>query len=331
MTMHFAFSEEQLAFRDSVREALRRECPPARVRAAWSGVRSPVAWNRLAELGVLGLLVPEAQGGFCGNEVDLVLPLEESGRAALPEPLVETALVAVALLRGTEWLPKIAAGQLRVAVGSDLVPHADVADVIIVERDGAMVAVARESAQLAAHSSVDGSRRLFAIEFTDGKPLAPVDWFDRGAFGTAAQLLGLGDQLLAMTIEYVKVRKQFGSAVGSFQAVKHQLADAHLALEFARPMVYRAAWSLAHEDPDRSTHASMAKAFTSDAAQRAARVALQCHGAIGYSFEYDLHLWLKRVWALAAAWGDAAWHRRRVGAALLGAAGPPREARGGSR
>jgi hypothetical protein len=105
--------------------------------------------------------------------------------------------------------------------------------------------------------------------------------------------------------------------IGSFQAVKHHLADARIALEFARPLVYRAAWSLTRGDADASTHVSMAKSTASDAAVLAARRALQCHGAIGYSYEYDLHLFMKRTWALAAAWGDAAWHRDRVGRAIL--------------
>src|SRR5439155_26410495 len=144
---------------------------------------------------------------------------------------------------------------------------------------------------------------------------------DRAALATAAELCGLGQHLIAVTVEYVKVRRQFGSPVGSFQAVKHMLADAHLGIEFARPVVYRAAWSMARGRPDRSVHVSMAKAMASEAALRAARAALQCHGAIGYSFEYDLHLWMKRVWALAAAWGDAAWHRARVASAVLDGGG----------
>ena len=112
-------------------------------------------------------------------------------------------------------------------------------------------------------------------------------------------------------------RRQFGVPIGSFQAVKPHLADARIALEFAQPLVARAAYSLSTADPDASEHVSMAKAQAGDAAELAARAALQCHGAIGYSSEYDLHLWMKRVWALAASWGDARWHRARVAAAIL--------------
>ena len=115
-----------------------------------------------------------------------------------------------------------------------------------------------------------------------------------------------------MAATYAKERHQFGRPIGSFQAVKHLLANARVALEFARPATYRAAWSLAAAQPTLSHDASMAKAMASDAAELAARVALQVHGAIGYTWECDLHFFLKRTWALTRAWGDAATHRRLV-------------------
>jgi alkylation response protein AidB-like acyl-CoA dehydrogenase len=135
---------------------------------------------------------------------------------------------------------------------------------------------------------------------------------DRAAAGTAALLVGLADRMVAMTAAYAKERHQFGRPIGSFQAVKHLLADARVALEFARPVTYRAAWSLATAQPTLSHDASMAKAMASDAAEQAARVALQVHGAIGYTWECDLHFFLKWTWALSRAWGDAATHRRLV-------------------
>jgi alkylation response protein AidB-like acyl-CoA dehydrogenase len=125
-------------------------------------------------------------------------------------------------------------------------------------------------------------------------------------------------RLIEVTVEYAKTRRQFGQPIGAFQAVKHQLADAYLGIAFARPLVHRAAYSMAHADSARAVHASAAKAAASDAASRAARVALQVHGAIGYSFEHDLHLWMKRIWALGAAWGDAISHRTRIADHLLG-------------
>ena len=135
---------------------------------------------------------------------------------------------------------------------------------------------------------------------------------DRAAAGTAALLVGLGERMVAMAATYAKERHQFGKPIGSFQAVKHELADARVALEFARPATYRAAWSLATAQPTLSHDASMAKALASDAADLSARVALQVHGAIGYTWECDLHFFLKRTWALSRAWGDADTHRRLV-------------------
>ena len=135
---------------------------------------------------------------------------------------------------------------------------------------------------------------------------------DRGAAGSAAFLIGLADRMITMAADYAKERHQFGKPVGSFQAVKHLLADARVKLEFARPATYRAAWSLASAQPSVSHDASMAKAMASDAADLAARVALQVHGAIGYTWECDLHFFMKRAWALSATWGDAATHRQLV-------------------
>jgi alkylation response protein AidB-like acyl-CoA dehydrogenase len=135
---------------------------------------------------------------------------------------------------------------------------------------------------------------------------------DRAAAGSAALLIGLADRMITMAADYAKDRHQFGQPIGSFQAVKHQLADARVKLEFARPATYRAARSLATAQPSVSHDASMAKAMASDAADLAARVALQVHGAIGYTWECDLHFFMKRTWALSRAWGDAATHRQLV-------------------
>ena len=328
--MHFAFSDEQLALRDAVRDLLAKECPPAAVRAAWtSGTgRCPTAWSALTEMGVLGVLAPEAIGGLALDEVDLVLALEETGRVALPEPIVETAAVAVPLLAALDdtRAADLVAGSSAALVHA-LAPYAvwaDSAAVIVVlgEAHGSVEAPA--DVELTPAASVDGARRLFTVGIGSvaGSPAALTAHeaalaFDRAALGTAAQLVGLADRMIAMTVEYASQRKQFGVPIGSFQAVKHHLADARLALEFARPLVYRAAWTVAERDPDRSLAVSLAKASASDAAVLAARVALQCHGAMGYTTEYDLHLFMKRSWALAATWGDAAWHRARIQRGIL--------------
>ena len=350
--VRFAFTDDQLLFRDTVRDLLVKECQPEQVRYAWvdDDGRLPEVWASLAEMGVLGVQVPESHGGLGLSELDLVLLLEEAGRAALPDPLVEVAAVAAPLLADLEvaaasehaaraagrWLPAIAGGEAVVALaidGTDLVSHGGDADLLLALRDGALVAVPGADVDATSQPSVDGSRSLTTVGWagrdetvlarSQDAAAAVSRALDRGALGTAAVLLGLGQQLLDMTVAYVKERRQFGVPVGSFQAVKHHLADAALRLEFARPVVYGAAWSMATGRPDATRAASHAKAAAGDAARLAGRHALQCHGAIGYTVEYDLHLWLKRVWALSASWGDAAHHRRKVADALLGPAGNP--------
>jgi alkylation response protein AidB-like acyl-CoA dehydrogenase len=336
--VRFAFTQEQLSIRDSVRALFKRECPPARVREAWSTAdgRVPGLWAQLAELGVPGLLAPVDEGGVGMTELELVLVAEESGRFAAPEPLGDTAAVAVPLLRDCSgpprerWLRTLATGEATAAVALGEAPFvlgADTADVLLLQRGDEVHAIERANATLQAHPSIDGSRRPFRVSWTgslatlvakgpEGARLL-TGAQDRGAVAAAAELVGLARQMIDVTVAYVKARHQFGKPVGSFQAVKHHLADAHIAVEMSAPAVYRAAWSLAHASPDASVHASTAKALASDAATLAARKALQCHGAIGYAFENDLHLWMKRAWALAAAWGDAGWHRERVAKVLL--------------
>ena len=300
--MRFAFTEDQLAFRDAVRDLLNSECTPAHLRDAWTNStgRIPGLWDKLAEMGVVGLLVPEASGGLGLTMVDLVLILEETGRCALPEPIVESAAFGLPFLDRTD---------IVVGVAHSLVPWADTVDVIITN----VGQFERDAVELVARPSVDGSRRLFEVRGTpkhlDGQPL--WDAFTRAVIGTAAQQCGLAQRMLDLTAEYTKERRQFGVPLGSFQAVKHQLANARIALEFARPLVYRAAATL---EP---VHAAMAKSKADQAALETARAALQCHGAIGYTTEYDLHLYMKRAWALARSAGDAQFHRNRVGAAIL--------------
>lgn len=316
--MDFSFTEDQLAFRDAVRDVLAKECAPGVVRAAWTNAdgRSGAAWSSLAEMGVLGALVPESAGGLGLSERDVVLLAEETGWAALPEPFVEHVLVGAPILAADH--PGVGDGSVLATAGDPLAPYGAAADVTIWLAPDAHVAI---DAELAVEQSVDGSRRLTRLVAAgSSRPLTRAELsraFWRGNLGYSAQLLGLARRMLAMTVEYVTERRQFGVPIGSFQAIKHHLADVRIAIEFAAPLVYRAADSLAAGDPELAVHGSMAKAQVADAAALAARAALQCHGAIGYSYEHDLQLWMKRSWALGRTWGDAAWHRERVACAVL--------------
>jgi alkylation response protein AidB-like acyl-CoA dehydrogenase len=288
----FGFDDDQLAFRDAVSDLLAKHCPPAAVRVAAespAGELDRGAWDRLAEMGVLATLVPTDADGLGLDERSLVLVLEEAGCAGLPHPLVDTAAVAAPLVATT--------GDEQPGPGPAGAPDAHGLGMVATDLGGPLVACAADADWLLLHDAIALAR-------------------DRGAWGTAALLVGLGQRMLDMTVAHVREREQFGVPVGSFQAVKHHLADALKELAFARPAVQRAAHSLATGAPDQARDVSMAKAMASDAARFAGRQALQCHGAIGYTVEHDLHLYLKRTWALAAAWGDPAWHRDRVGAAI---------------
>lgn len=316
--MRFSLSDEQAAFRGAVRELLAKEATPAVVRAAWEAPEGELdrgVWNSLEAMGVLSLLVPEPDGGLGLDETYLVPILEEAGRVALPHPIVETAMVAAPLLGA-------GAGMVASDLGGPNVACAADADALLLRWGHTLACVDRDAVELTPLATVDGGRRAARVGHEGtGEPLTEDPAvialaLDRGALGTAAVLIGLGQAMLDLTVGYVTERHQFGKPIGSFQAVKHHLADAALALEFARPAVWRAAWSVARAEPTRARDVSMAKAMANDAAELVGRQALQCHGAIGYTVEADLHLYLKRTWALARSWGDTAHHTDRVADAL---------------
>jgi alkylation response protein AidB-like acyl-CoA dehydrogenase len=188
-----------------------------------------------------------------------------------------------------------------------------------VAADGARLAD-RAAVTLQDVTTVDGSRGMARV--SGAAALLPVSAADvalaadRATLACAAELVGVGRRMLDMTVTYVRERRQFGVPVGSFQAVKHQLASVLQALEFAEPAVMRAAWSCHSAAGARGRDVSMAYVLAHDAAQHAAKVAIQCHGAMGYTVEYDLHLFAKRAWALAAEGGGVDGHLDRIAEAI---------------
>ena len=288
---------------------------PAAVRAWSAGDHAPgrKVWTLLAGLGVTALLVPERFDGLDAHPVDLVVALERLGRWCVPGPVTESIAVAPVLLAADDQADRcgaLGAGDLLVTVA--MPPHtpraldADAADlVLLVTDDRVTEGVAGERRE-----SVDPSRHLFDVS-ADGPSwqasAAVVQHASAiGALATAAQLIGGAEALLDAAVDYAKQRSQFGRVIGSYQAIKHKLADVHIAVELARPLVYGAALSMDARD------VSAAKAAAAEAATDAARAALQTHGAIGYTAEHDLSLWLLRVQALRSAWGTPEAHRRRV-------------------
>jgi alkylation response protein AidB-like acyl-CoA dehydrogenase len=330
--MDFTFTEDQLLFQESVRDFLVNEVTPERIRQSWETDtgREEALWSQLAELGLVGMTVPESSGGLGMSELDFVLLAQECGYVALSEPLVHTVLVAVPLLQelggelASEWLPSIATGEAKVIVGLEqnmLVEDAHLADLLIIERAGQLYALSPEQVTLRHNESMDPSRRLYAVEIGEGvEPIATAELADnlmtgalnRGALGCAAQALGLAQRMIDLSVTYTAERQQFGKAIGSFQAVKHHMANVAVGLEYAKAPVYRAAYALAHGQENAGRAVSHAKLVACEAANLAAKNAIQVHGAMGYTWEVDLHIFMKKAWALANTWGDAGFHKSRV-------------------
>ncbi|RVU15749.1 acyl-CoA dehydrogenase [Streptomyces antnestii] len=316
--MRFLLDAEQTEFGRTLDRLLTAAGTPGTVRAWSSGDHGPgrALWTRLGETGVFALAVPEQYDGAGLLPVELAVAYTELGRHGVPGPVVETAAVA-RLLAGLpdaakEWLPQIAAGDALVSLGVDgsYVLDADAADAVFVVT-GDELRLASGHGPLV--PSADPARRLHSPAaggtlIARGPEVreAAARAADLATFLTAAQSLGVGLALLHRTVEYAKQRAQFGTVIGSFQAVKHRLADALVGLEFARPLLFGAALSLAPED------IAAAKVTAGEAAYAAARAALQLHGAIGYTEELDLSLWLRKARPLRDAWGTPAACRAKV-------------------
>ena len=337
--MDFEFSEDQRLMQQVVGEMLAKECSHEALATAWETESGSVAglWDQLSELGILGLTTPESHGGLGLGAPDLVLLLEECGRYAVPESIADIVAVAAPLLAeaggpvAEQWLPKIASGEARIAVGLEVnrvVAHAASADLLLLQRGDEIHALAPADVKLTPQVSVDGGRRVCSVDWApsaasciasgeEGRALA-ARALDRGAAAAAAELLGLGRQLIDLTVEYAKGRVQFGQPIGAFQAVKHHLANAHTKLEFSRPPVYHAAYAIEQQLDTTPLDVSTAKALAGDAAHLCFRTALQCHGAIAYTYEYHAHMWMKRVLVLERQYGDARYHRARAADLLLG-------------
>lgn len=303
--MDFRFTDDQLTLAESVRDYLTGTHGPEVLRVLDAGPnRDPAIWQGLVEMGLPGLLVSEAQGGLGLGLPEGALIARECGRAALAEPLVDVACVAApwfACVGHSEALAAIAAGEKRLPPSHAINPW-------LADGDGEPL------------ESVDPLRNLAAApaERRDDPFL-----LDLGALMSAAQLVGLAEAMLDQATEYAKVRTQFGQPIGAFQAIKHSLSTCAVAIEFVKPVVWRAAQTLDDRAEHASVHVSHAKLAATDAAILTAETAIQVHGAMGYTYEVDLHFWMKRAWALAGAWGDRAFHMRRIDAAVLGGQNPP--------
>jgi len=338
--MRFAPTEQQEQFASNIASILEKECSSEALQLAGEESSGGIdgLWETLSETGLMGIAIPEEFGGLGMGSSDLVFILEELGRAACPEPVAEHAAVAAPLI--TRWaqnemareiLEESVTGSRKLTVGSPIdtrVVSVEKSDLILLSKGNELHAVPTKEIIHTPMTSIDPRYKTGTIEWSPNpktliseEPEAVEDMTNRGALSYAAQAVGVAQKLLEMTVSYVSERKQFGKPVGTNQAVKHHCSDMAIVIEFARPLVQVASWAMDNgrsptENFTVSGEVSAAKALASEAVELACRSALQCHGAIGYTVEHDLQVWLKRGWILASAWGDALFHRRRLGKIL---------------
>jgi len=326
--MDFTLSAEQQMFADTAATLFGDVCTPdhwRRQMAAGTAI-DPDRWAAIVDNGFTLLMLPEAAGGLGLGELDFALIAQAAGYVALPEPLVESAGIAVPMLAAlSPDHPVLGDPAATVAIAHPLnlvVANADTAAAILLHRDGHAFLAMPDQVSLTPSATIDPFRRLFRVEWNaeQAQDLGEADWdlaLDRAAVFAAAQGLGLAQRSVDLAVAYAKDRQQFGKPIGSYQAVKHHLASAQVAIEFARPVVLAAAAAVSQYDVYSRARASHAKIVALEAADQAARASIQVHGAMGYSWEVDVHLFLKRALALTGSWGTPAFHRTRVATRLF--------------
>lgn len=344
--MQFTFTEDQIALRDGMSRFFMAEVPPEKLRhliekdeGRSSGLRA-----KIAEQGLFGLSVPEEAGGLGMNDIDWALMTMELGYYALPDFFAETAYVSTGVLSAVggqdALLEQMVAGDQSVAIAHPINPFvgdAHLADFVLMPADkngGAVHLVPKAQVQFSpVHGSIDASRQLVECSFSPSAATQIADassgqklWdeaLNRGAVAAAGQMIGLAQRMLDMSVDYTAQRKQFGKALASFQAVKHHMAEVVVKIEFAKPVLYRAAYALAHGDTAQAAIlASHAKLVCGEAAWLAARKGIQVHGGMGYTWEVDLQMFMKRAWALNSVWGDNAFHKARMADLLMAGQAP---------
>ena len=320
--MNFIFTEEQTQFKDAIKSFLAEECAPASIRDGWQKNKSfnLERWKNLIELGVLSSNLPEEKGGLGMDQVTLAMMVEEMGYAGLPEPVAEQIFLVNDVI---PFLPKNITeavesnyndGTQYIALAHPLAPNPlflnDAAGLILLDSSECKF-IANDDMDFEIISSNDPSRELFKVSSMNDA-ISTSENFDelnsavssRGSLMTAALLIGLAQKMVDLSSIYVLDRTQFGKPIGSFQAVKHMLADVAVKIEFAKPAVYRAAYSLSENNPKSALHCAHAKLMCAQAAELACKNSIQAHGAMGYTWEMDLHIYMRKAWSMMACWGN---------------------------
>jgi len=352
--MEFGLSESQRLLKENARKFFAGECPIQEVRRLMETDTAYDAglWAKMTEQGYTGIIFPEEYGGVGLGKVELILLMEEAGRALLPAPLFSTVALAGAIIDAVarpeqkkRYLSEICSGQARSTLailetsaswkpadahivsangrltGEKLfVPDAAVADFIVVAaRDGVFVADAKAPG-IAVHplKMMDLTRKVYSVRFNNtpaeklGSSTDLSRALDIAATALAAEMVGGMQRTLDITVEYAKMRKQFGKPIGSFQAVQHHCADMYLETESARSAAYYAAWAIENDTPDAAVAVSIAKMYASDAGRTVGNRGIQVHGGMGFTWENDIHLYYRRAKASETALGDATYHRERI-------------------
>jgi alkylation response protein AidB-like acyl-CoA dehydrogenase len=328
--MFFALTDEQRALQETVRDYLADRFPTSAVRdvyddPAGSGIPDKL-WQAFGEQGVLAVLVPEEADGLGLGLLDAAVVSRCLGVGVTPGPWLPTVVAGEALRLGgggsaeaTAWLQRIASGDAKIAFAPDLslpVEYAGIADALVAVTDGGLALYEPASYSVTPVAVLDRTTRLGRVEITgsglelDASVLPQV--LARATVLTAADLVGIAREALTRTVQYDKDRVQFGKAVGSFQVLKHSLADLHIAVTMAEHAVLYAAHAVDTGRDDQELAVSVAKAKASDAARDVTAAMIQFHGGIGYTWEHDAHFFFKRAKRQEYAYGSAAEHRERI-------------------
>ena len=325
--MDFAFSAEQQELAATVRTLLSRRADSAAVRAAMASERGYDAalWQTLCEqIGAAALAIPADYDGAGFSLLESMIVLEEVGRSLAPTPLLSSLVAAEALLAGAtdeakqELLPRIAAGEVAAfGVPGEPVLFADRASVLVAVRRDRLVRLDPSSSDPKWLPSMDQTMRFGSLDASGGTPIgdaaparARADLV--GAVGVAALSAGLAARALDMTVAYSKERVQFGRPIGSFQALKHRMADLLVLVEMSRSASWAASYALSVDAPNAEQLAHIAKAYCSDALNRVAGETVQLHGGIAITWEHDAQLVFKRAHALSQLFGAPHTHRAAI-------------------
>jgi alkylation response protein AidB-like acyl-CoA dehydrogenase len=325
--VNFDFSDDQHAIKRTAKELLASRLKLENVRKhAEAGTYDDATWKEICELGWPGIFIEEAHGGQGLGVLELVILMEELGYVVAPLPFLSNAAAGLVIQHAgsdaqrDRWLPGIASGEARGTVGvvtggeARLVPDADSADVIVlVGPDGGTV-VEASAAEVEPIETMDNTRRYARVRADAGEPLEgdPAPGMERVAAALAAELTGVSQRAMEMAVEYARDRKQFGRPIGAYQAVSHKCAQMLLEVEGSRSAAYYAGWTADAEPESLPLASSMAKSYASDAGWRVTAASLQVHGGIGFTWEHDLHFFLKRAKVDGLLYGSAAEHRERV-------------------